>query len=325
MPRKTRIEIEGGLYHVITRGNGRQDIFHSREDHDKFLQLLIAQKYKLPFYLYAYCLMTNHLHLLIERREDDIGRIMQRVLTGYTQYYNRRYKKVGHVLQGRYRSVLCQSDKYLTTLMRYIHLNPVKARMVATASDHPFSSHRAYLGLDPAGPLDVDPVLRHFGVRKAVARRRFAAFVDGPDGAGDIGAMLERRSGFLGDDEFVDAAIHRLGEHVPKGTRGPKPPDLDGEALMAAVEAATGIRADVICGRGKAARVTHAKETLVLCGHRLGANMAELARLTGLNISTVSRRLENASAAHAGSEERRGMAEEVMESYRIRRIATSQD
>ena len=91
MPRKTRIEIEGGLYHVITRGNGRQDIFHSREDHDKFIQLLIAQKHKLPFYLYAYCLMTNHLHLLIERRGDDIGRIMQRVLTAYTQYFNRRY------------------------------------------------------------------------------------------------------------------------------------------------------------------------------------------------------------------------------------------
>jgi putative transposase len=90
MPRKTRIEIEGGLYHVITRGN-RQDIFHSREDHDKFLQLLIAQKHKLPFYLYAYCLMTNHLHLLIERRGDDIGRVMQRVLTAYRQYFNRRY------------------------------------------------------------------------------------------------------------------------------------------------------------------------------------------------------------------------------------------
>jgi putative transposase len=324
MPRKTRIEIEGGLYHVITRGNGRQDIFHSREDHDKFIQLLIAQKHKLPFYLYAYCLMTNHLHLLIERRGDDIGRIMQRVLTAYTQYYNRRYKKVGHVLQGRYKSVLCQSDKYLTTLVRYIHLNPVKAKMVATASDHPYSSHRAYMGLDPAGPLDVDPVLRHFGVRKAVARRRFAAFVDGPDDAGDIGAMLEGQGVILGDDEFVDSAIHRLGEHVPKGTRKPKPPDLDGRALLAAVEAATGIPAGEICGRGKALRITQAKETLILCGHRLGANMAELARLTGLDISTVTRRFEAAMTAHAASEERRGLSERVMESYKTERIATSQ-
>jgi REP element-mobilizing transposase RayT len=120
MARKTRIEVEGGLYHLITRGNDRRDIFHSREDHDKFLQILTAQKGHLPFYLYAYCLMTNHIHLLIERRTDDIGRIMHRVLTAYTHYYNRRYKKTGHLLQGRYKAILCQSETYLTTLVRYI-------------------------------------------------------------------------------------------------------------------------------------------------------------------------------------------------------------
>lgn len=91
--------------------------------------------------------MTNHLHLLIERRTDDIGRIMHRVLTGYTQYYNRKYRKTGHVLQGRYKSVICQSDGYLTTLVKYIHLNPVKAKIVAKAADYPFSSHRAYIGI----------------------------------------------------------------------------------------------------------------------------------------------------------------------------------
>jgi len=158
--------------------------------------------------------------------------------------------------------------------------------MLAKASEYPFSSHRTYLGIDPAGPLDVDTVLRHFGVRKAVARRHFAAFVDGPDETGDFEAMLGRETGFLGDEEFVDAAIHRLGEHVPKGTPKPKLPDLDVKSLMAAVEAAVEIPVNEICGPGKAARIMQAKETLILCGHRLGANMAELAKLTGLNIST---------------------------------------
>lgn len=94
MARKTRIEIEGGLYHVITRGNDRQDIFHSREDRPKFLSLLSVQKLNLPFFLYAYCRMTNHVHLLIERRADTVGSIMHRLLTGYSQYYNRKYRQV---------------------------------------------------------------------------------------------------------------------------------------------------------------------------------------------------------------------------------------
>jgi putative transposase len=92
MARKARIELPGGLYHVITRGNNRRRIFDSPADYDKFLSLLSAQKMKLPFFLYAYCLMTNHVHLLIERQTDAVGRIMHRLLTGYSQYYNRRYQ-----------------------------------------------------------------------------------------------------------------------------------------------------------------------------------------------------------------------------------------
>ena len=92
MARKARLEVEGGLYHVITRGNDRQDIFHDDEDYLKFLSLLAIQKQEAGFFIYAYCLMTNHIHLLIERRGETVGRIMQRVLTGYSQWYNRRRK-----------------------------------------------------------------------------------------------------------------------------------------------------------------------------------------------------------------------------------------
>jgi putative transposase len=109
MARKGRAEVAGGLYHVITRGNNRRQIFNSPADYEKFLSLLAVQKARLPFFLYAYCLMTNHVHLLIERRADSIGRIMHRLLTGYSQYYNRRYRRVGHLLQGRHKTILCQS------------------------------------------------------------------------------------------------------------------------------------------------------------------------------------------------------------------------
>src|SRR5262245_37429117 len=169
MPRRARVEIEGGLYHVITRGNNRRQIFNSAADYEKFLSLLAKQKRRLPFFLYAYCLMTNHVHLLIERRKHDVGRIMQGVLTGYSQYYNRRTGRSGHLLQGRYRGILCQSERYLAELVRYIHLNPVRAGIVTRPEHYQYSGHRAYLGLEAAGILDVEPVLRHFGAKKRLA------------------------------------------------------------------------------------------------------------------------------------------------------------
>ena len=116
--RKPRLEIQGGLYHIITRGNNRQLMFASDDDYRKFLLQLAQQKAKLPFYLYAYCLMPNHIHLLIERQDDSISRVMQRLLTAYSQYNNRKYRKSGHLLQGRYKAILCQSDQYLAELVR---------------------------------------------------------------------------------------------------------------------------------------------------------------------------------------------------------------
>src|SRR5215469_653327 len=100
MPRKPRIEIPGGLYHIISRGNNRNKVFRCRDDYIKFATILQTQKSKLPFYLYAYCLMPNHVHLLVEMQEERISRVMQRVLTSYSQYHNRKYKKIGHVFQG---------------------------------------------------------------------------------------------------------------------------------------------------------------------------------------------------------------------------------
>ena len=137
MAREPRIEIEGGLYHVITRGNNRQVTFNSDDDCFKLSSLVETQKARLPFFLYAYCLMPNHIHLLIERRQDAMSRIMHRVLTGYSQHWNRRYRRVGHLLQGRYKAIPGQTDQYLGELVTCIHLNPVRAKMVRKAEDYP--------------------------------------------------------------------------------------------------------------------------------------------------------------------------------------------
>src|SRR5580693_5795855 len=223
MPRKPRIEMPGGLYHVISRGNNRRKVFRTSADYERFTGIMHAQKSKLPFYLYAYCLMPNHIHLLIERRDDSVSKIMQRVLTAYSQYHNRKYNKIGHVFQGRYKSILCQTDEYLGELVRYIHLNPVRARMVRQAEDYEYSGHRAYIGLNGSGLVDVDPVVRHFGGTKRRAIDVYRQFVQAAIGHKRREEYYRASEGrMLGSEEFVKEVKHRVGEFVPsvKGTRG---------------------------------------------------------------------------------------------------------
>jgi len=214
MPRKPRIEIAGGLYNVISRGNNRRKIFRSDSDYLRFTDILALQKSKLPFYLYAYCLMPNHVHLLIEMQDNPLSRITQRVLTTYSQYHNRKYKKVGHLFEGRYNAILCQTDRYLGELVRYIHLNPVRAKMVRRPEDYEYSGHRAHLGLDRSGLVDAEPVLRHFSATKRRAVEVFTRFVEaGIDGSRQDHYYRAAEGQLLGSEEFLEQVRHRVGEH----------------------------------------------------------------------------------------------------------------
>jgi len=295
MARKARAEVEGGLYHVITRGNNRQQIFNSPAEYEKFLSLLAVQKTRLQFFLYAYCLMSNHVHLLIERQATTIGRIMQRLLTGYAQYYNRRYRRVGHLFQGRYKAVLCQSDRYLSELVRYIHLNPVRARMVNRPEDYEYSSHRAYLGLEPAGVVDVDPVLRHFGAKKQPAREAFQQFVAAGIAQGHCEELYAvATDGILGSEEFVDATIHRIGKTDPSLSRNQMKcdgtADFNLDRLVATVEKVCGISRKDFLGSSKYARAVTARELFIVAGYEVGASLRVLAERMRLNSGTASRR-----------------------------------
>jgi putative transposase len=317
MARKTRAEVEGGLYHVITRGNDRRQIFHAPADYEKFLSLVAVQKTKLPFFLYAYCLMTNHVHLLIERQADTIGRIMHRLLTGYSQYYNRRYRRVGHLLQGRHKSILCQSDRYLAELVRYIHLNPVRAGMVQRPEQYKYSGHRAYLGLEAAGIVDVDPILRHFGAKKAVAREAYRQFVDAGVGQGHQAAFYLAESGqILGTEEFVDATIHRIGESASASSnQNGETREFNALALMQAVSEICEVRSAEFCGSSKIARAVIAKEMLALIGCEEGASLKLLSEVTGMNSSTVSRRCDAARLKVREKPELRKLAERIRKRY----------
>ena len=320
MARPLRVEIEGGLYHVITRGNNRQTIFHSADDCEKFISLLSKQKYKLPYFLYAYCLMSNHVHLLIERQAAAIGRIMHRVLTGYSQYYNRRYQKVGHLLQGRHKAILCQSETYLSELVRYIHLNPVRAKMVCQPEDYEYGSHRSYIGLAPAGIVDVDPVLRHFGARREIARKEFRRFVlAGMKDGHRQEFCLADEGRMLGSDEFVESMTHRIGQsgrRVEGRDRNPKRlTRFDATALFEAVEKNFGETSENICSKRKSAELMRAKEALILVGRKVGATVKELSGLVNIGISGISRRHDNARQRAQTHREFRLTTEQIEQEY----------
>lgn len=320
MARKTRAEVEGGLYHVITRGNNRRRIFNSPADYEKFLSLLATQKSKLPFFLYAYCLMSNHVHLLIERQACEVGRIMHRLLTGYAQYYNWRHKRVGHLLQGRHKAILCQSDRYLTELVRYIHLNPVRAGIVDRPEDYRYNSHRAYLGLAPSTIVDVDPVLRHFGVKKKTARERFQDFVSAGMQQGHCEkfyVVSDQR--ILGTEEFVDTTIHRIGEAKPSAQGSSSDAiitsEFQAERLLDAVERICGVSRVEFCGSSKSPAAVRAKEMLIVAGLRLGVSKRVLSETIGLSSASISRRSDAARLKVLEDDAARDIAASIIKQY----------
>lgn len=178
MARPLRLELPGGLYHVTSRGDRREDIFVDDGDRERWLELLGSVCRRFNWRCHAYCQMTNHYHLVVETPEANLAKGMRQLNGVYTQHVNRHHDRVGHVFQGRYKAILVEKDAYLLELVRYVVLNPVRAGMVADAAEWPWSSHRAVLGMSPSGPwLESDWVLSQFGKRRRAAVRKYAEFV----------------------------------------------------------------------------------------------------------------------------------------------------
>ena len=178
MPRGPRLQTSGLLSHVIARGNNKEAIFWEPQDYRHYLSLLRRYQKRFQFQLYAFALMTNHLHLLIEQSDAPLSQIMQCVQTSYAAYCNRKYGRVGHLFQGRYHSVPCQHDSHLLELTRYIHLNPVRAGLVTHPLDYPWSSYRAYLGRESNPSVSPNFVLSFFGLEAQESRQQYSEFVE---------------------------------------------------------------------------------------------------------------------------------------------------
>ncbi len=221
MARKPRLHVPGGLYHVILRGNARQDVFLSAGDRHFFYELLAEGVARFGYRVHAFCVMTNHLHLALQAGESALSAGMQNLSFRYTRYLNARLGRVGHVFQGRFKAYLVDQDGYGLGLVRYIHLNPVRSGMVRAPGAYRWSSHRAYLGEEALPWLTTDWVLGQFGIRLGVARTRFAAFVEtaSAEGHSEVFYGGKDDSRVVGEEDFVKKVL-------PRKARAPKPPPL---------------------------------------------------------------------------------------------------
>jgi putative transposase len=282
MARKPRIQFEGAFYHIIVRGNQKQDIFLDDTDCRRYLERLNTYKNTCGFILYAFILMRNHVHLLVETPKDPISRIMQRINFTYTQYFNRKYGKVGHLFQGRYKSYLCDKDTYLLNLVRYIHLNPVRAGLVKDAAVYQWSSHGDYVH-GTKGLVDTDKVLRLFSERIGVARQKYMEFMTGGDSNANPWPYAAYEQQIIGDECFIEKVEKQMG-NVEK--RAKKIPIRD---LVQAIEKEMGVGLPELISRRHSEQLRTARGILLALAKETGYKMVELGRILKRDISVLSR------------------------------------
>jgi putative transposase len=315
MPRQARIDTPAALHHIIVRGIERRRIFQDDQDRNGFVDRLGNILSETATSCYAWVLLPNHVHLLLRTGRVPIATVMRRLLTGYAVTYNRRHRRHGHLFQNRYKSVLCQEDPYLLELVRYIHLNPLRAKIVSDLDgldSYPYAGHRVVLGKEDYSWQDVDRVLSRFGDKAGIARRRYREFVregikkgrrpelvrggwkrgiGGWEETGDGKAEGERMKSderILGDREFVEDVLRASEEELERRYRL-KAQGYDLERLVCRVGEIMGIGSKRIWGPGRYARVVEARSLFCYWAVReLGVSATELARRLGMTQPAVS-------------------------------------
>jgi len=282
MGRPLRIEYPGAFYHVTSRGNEQKDIFKSEADSEKFLAYLESATERYGAVFHAYCLMSNHYHLMIETPDGNLSRIMKHINNSYTNYFNFKRKRAGHLLQGRYKAILIEADTYAAELSRYIHLNPLRAKMVSSPEEYKWSSYRFYS--EGAGPswLSTGFVLGYFGTDPDERRRNYITYIledvgkKSPDPlAGSVASTI------LGTDDFVRDIREKYLEgrtsdrDIPALRELTRRPDI--MMIKEAVE-------EAFPGNGRLAR----SAGIYLCHRFSGAKLKDIGDLYGISESGVT-------------------------------------
>ncbi len=176
MPRQARKKSESGIYHIMMRGINRQTIFRDKNDKKKFLLTLKYYKKINNFELYCYCLMNNHIHLLVKETSESISNFIKRISSSYVYWYNRKYERCGHLFQERFKSETVESEEYFLTVLRYIHQNPVKAGLVKNVEEYEWSSYNEYM--KNATITDINFALDFFSSDRLKAIKLFEEFTN---------------------------------------------------------------------------------------------------------------------------------------------------
>jgi putative transposase len=285
MARPLRIEFPGAVYHVTSRGNAQQAIFMDDEDRDRFFDVLSMVGERFNWICHAYCLMENHYHLLIETLNGNLSQGMRELNGVYTQGFNQRNRRVGHLFQGRYKAIIVEKDNHLLSLCRYVVINPVRVGLIKKPEQWRWSSHGATLGIvkRPAF-LTVDWILSQFERRKKIAIEKYRKFV--MEGV-DKESPWETLKGqiFWGRDEFVKQFSAFLDEkekikEVPKLQRYVARPSL--RELFKGEKGEEGKADD---------------KTIYAVYVRYGYTMKEIAEHLGLHYATISRAIKRVERA----------------------------
>jgi putative transposase len=319
MPRHRRLNIPGAIHHVITRGLNRQDIFLDDCDRNDFLGRLKKNLSLTGCRCYAWVLMSNHVHLLIRTSNRPLGDLMRKVLTGYAISFNRRHGRHGYLYQNRYKSILCQEDEYLLELVRYIHLNPVRAGVVKSLGKldrYRWSGHSVLVGCRRRTWQDRDEILSHFGLKKREAVRQYREFIEDGFNMGrreDLtGGGLRRSAGgwegvfelrrakeywrgderILGDGDFVNEVL-KLSEEELTHKEELKRQGWDLNRIVNKVCRMLSVDPDYLHKKGRANDLSSAKALICYLGYyQLGINGKELARYFGISRPSVSQAIK---------------------------------
>jgi len=294
MGRPIRIEFNGALYHITSRGNERREIFLDEKDRANFLSILADYHDRYGILIHAYVLMDNHYHLILKTPKGNLLKVMHGLNGSYTGYFNRQHGRAGHLFQGRYKGILVEKDNYLLPLSRYIHLNPVRAGRVKKLDQYEWSSYRGYVGRRKEQPwMESGWVLSQFSVRAVRARRQYEEYVEEGIRKGidnplrDVHAQV-----ILGTDPFIEQArelLRRkvLNSEIVERERLQEHPGIEG--IVKEVARRFGVKHEVI--RAGGTRRNTARQVALYLSHRYtGLDNEAIGRYFGvMHSSSVSK------------------------------------
>jgi len=293
MSRPQRLEFSGAVYHVIARGNEQREVFRDDSDRKIYLRRLAHYRDRFRFRLYAYCLMTNHVHLAVETGPVPLSRIVLALHGSYAQKFNQRHQRVGHLFQGRYKALLVQKTSYLLALVRYIHENPVKAGIVREPRLYRWSSDRFYRGERPPEWLDTHGLSELLGADPGREARRYREFMscEQPESYEDLNAVARV---VKGDERFARIAFERAAE--PE-----RPRTWSVERLARVVAGRAGVDIEEMRGRAFSTERAQARAMIGYVARRIGriplTKVAEFCHRDGTTLVRDFRRFEAELAA----------------------------